>query len=129
MKKAYDALENISQNAKLRKQEQLDECALYGQLVASKLRNLSTVGRLTLINKIDNLFFQAQLNELCNASPTTNTNNSSNRNVAAYDQLQYPYCNPPSVESAASTSAIDDSSNSVVEYYSQATNMLSLQQL
>lgn len=129
MKKAYDALETISQNSKQRKQEQEDECALYGQLIASKLRKLSNLSRLTLINKIDNLIFQAQLNELSNATPTNNTPNTYSNLyvVTSEDQSEYLYSGPSSVQSVAATSAIDDSSNSIADYYTQATTTLNLQ--
>lgn len=41
-----------------------DTCTLYGQLLAAKLRKLSKRNRIILQNKIDNLVYEAELNEL-----------------------------------------------------------------
>lgn len=59
VKKTCDALQTQEKHL-----DKPDECDIYGQLVASKLRSLPKRSRLYLINQIDNLIFKAQLKEM-----------------------------------------------------------------
>jgi hypothetical protein len=47
-----------------------DQPALYGQLLAAKLRRLKPRSQIILQNKIDNLVFEAELNEIDRANAT-----------------------------------------------------------
>lgn len=69
MKQAADVLQ-ILQNLPLHQEEKKDECELYSQLLASKLRNLSAKTRIIVTNKIDNMIFEAEMQEMSSSLET-----------------------------------------------------------
>lgn len=78
LKKASDALATLNTSTKSQIQ---DAPALYGQLLVAKLRKLSHRSQIVLQNKIDNLIFEAELNEVDNSYTAVTrsvTNISSN---------------------------------------------------
>ena len=68
LKQASDALTTLTTKSQTKTLQ--DAPALYGQLLAAKLRSLSQRTQLILQNKIDNLVFEAELNEIDSSGAT-----------------------------------------------------------
>lgn len=90
LKQASAALEALSRSRAQSNQQQLEDApALYGQLLAEKLRRLPKRNRIVLQNKIDNLVFEAELevvDDLASGRP-----DSSNENISF---VQTPLTSP-----------------------------------
>jgi hypothetical protein len=66
LKQASDALTTLTNKSQSQKLQ--DQPALYGQLLATKLRRLKPRNKIILQNKIDNLVFEAELSEIDSAN-------------------------------------------------------------
>ena len=64
MDDAYNFLKNVA-NAEKSKPNQ---CSLYGQLVAEKLKGFDEFTRVTIMHDIDNILFRAKMNQLSQQS-------------------------------------------------------------
>ncbi|KAJ8931017.1 hypothetical protein NQ314_016122 [Rhamnusium bicolor] len=62
MKQASDVFKTITQQPP--QQQQPDECSLYSQLLAAKLRAMDKKTRTILTNEIDNLVFNVEMNSI-----------------------------------------------------------------
>lgn len=89
LRAAGTALENLT--SKATQPSAPDAPALFGQLLAEKLRRLSLRTRLVLQNKIDNLVFEAELNEILNPTNSyTISNTPSSSPNSAFTQPPSP---------------------------------------
>jgi hypothetical protein len=66
LKQTSDALKTLTNKSQSQKLQ--DQPALYGQLLATKLRRLKPRSKIILQNKIDNLVFEAELSEIDSAN-------------------------------------------------------------
>lgn len=112
MVKANEALDAIAKK-RLNRNDTQHECTLYGQLVASKLEKLPKRSRVILMNQIDNLIFQAELQEI--------DNNQRPSSQSTFTDQTSPSCSV--------LSPVPSEPRSIVDYYCEASDLLNLQKL
>lgn len=99
LKQASDVLQSLVKKPNLQQNQKVDDGpALYGQLLADKLRQLSPRNRLLLENKIDNLVFEAQFQELDSVTQ------SNFPRIITYNTISSPSSSQGSCVSIESTS-------------------------
>lgn len=120
MRLAASALQSISQG----KSSKDDECSLFAQLLATRLRAFNLQKRKILMNQIENLVFNAEMEGFQQQYPFQSTGHSA-RHAFQHSQsaavVQTQLCSP-SLEN--SNTGSEHSSVSLHDYYAQASDIL-----
>lgn len=117
LKQATNALKTL---AAPQVQPPQDSFALYGQLLADKLRRLSKKNQIILQNKIDNLVFQTEFSEIENES-TSSTSKSNLFSSLSYVPSSSPLISQENIDPNINLQSINTS-----VYYSSASDILDI---
>lgn len=124
MKRASDALENLHKRPKLDNFQHQDECSIFGNLVAAKLKTLNQRTQKVLMHEINNLIFKAEIAQIDSGNNTSmfHTHHTSQSLESTSNSLHSPNSSLQYVYLPSTNEEIPEVSATLVNYLKQIPN-------